>query len=146
MAMTTVSVTVPEENVADLYRYAADLVSGDADEEWEESEAEETNSNGKAKPGFGRATVRKSYLGGVSQVWRPMLEHLAEHAGEWVLWPDVCDAVNRTPRQMAGALGAAERRVNNKPPYEKRWNNGVREFRMNETVAEFIREVAEENA
>lgn len=144
MALVPVTVTIPEASIPDLYLYAAELCQGATDAP--DDTAADAGTNGRARAGFGRTTVRRSYFGGQSNVWRPMLDYLAAHPGEWVTWPEVCDAVDRTARQMAGALGAAERRVNGKPPYEKRWNNGVREFRMDETTAGYIREIADDDA
>jgi hypothetical protein len=41
-------------------------------------------------------------------------------------------------------LGAAERRCKQRPPYEKRWEGGVRYFFMPSRVAEVIEELASE--
>lgn len=140
MGLTNVTVSVPEDRVSELLHFAAELTEVTP----ASLEDDASNDTARAKPGFGRYAVRKAYVGGVSQVWRPMLEYLADRPDEWVAWPEICEAVNRTPKQMSGALGAAERRVNNKPPYEKRRNSGVREFRMPASAASLIREVAAE--
>lgn len=89
--------------------------------------------------GWDLAKVRKDALGGESKVWRPMLRYLAERRDEWVDWKDICAAVNRTPAQMAGALGAAERRCGTPRPYDKRHHGGTdHQFRMPTVVAEVI--------
>jgi hypothetical protein len=85
--------------------------------------------------------VRKDATGGESQVWRPMLRYLADRPDEWVYWKKLCAAVERTPAQMAGALGAAERRCGGKPPYEKRHDGTDYQFRMPKEVAAVITEV-----
>ena len=85
--------------------------------------------------------VRRDALGGESRVWRPMLKYLADRRDQWVYWHDICAAVNRTPSQMAGALGAAERRVGGSKPYEKRHDGTDYQFRMPAVVAEVIDDV-----
>lgn len=138
MAFVTVTVTVPEEHVADMLRYAAELT---------ESESEALTGSGERKRatphGFGREAVRKAYLGGSSEFWRPWLEHLASNPDEWLSGPEIAEGVDMDPAAVPGMLGAAERRCRQRPPYEKRWMDGHREFLMPESVAEIIRELAE---
>lgn len=139
MHLTTVTVSVPDNRVADLLRFAADLA---ADHAIAEVATENTDS-----VSVDPEKVRAAYLGGESQVWRPMLEFLAERAGEWVDWTDIYTAMDRTARQMSGALGAAERRVRHENlPYEKReLTRGAHQFRMPVEVADVIIEVANEH-
>lgn len=85
--------------------------------------------------------VRRDVLGGESAVWRPMLRYLADRRDEWVYWAELCAAVNRTPQQMAGALGAAERRCGKPIPYEKRHDGTDYQFKMPAVVAEVIDEL-----
>jgi len=139
MALVTVSLTVPEERVADLLRFAADLHEVDT----EPSEDAEAGS-GRARWGWGRQAVREAYLGGTSDRWRPFLDYLALRPDQWVPWEELLDAIHFLPMQGAGMLGAAERRCHQRPPYEKRWTNQVREFRMTAQVAEYVREVSYE--
>jgi hypothetical protein len=127
--LSTVTVTVPTARVPDLLRHAAQLAQDDL----------------AADGGVDADHVRWTYLGGKSNAWRPMLRHLADHPGEWIDWPDLCDAVDRTARQLAGALGAAERRCKGNPPYDKREVDGGYQFRMDPAVAEIIRDTATEN-
>lgn len=152
MGLTNVTVTIPESEVATLLRFAASLVEGDSpdevipdeDIEWEDEGA--SFGNGGTKWGFGKAAVRRAYMGGVSEVWRPMLEYMAEYPDEWVPFADICEAVDRVPAQMSGAVGAAERRLNKRPPYEKKYMGGVLHYRMPGAVAEVIEELAAEQA
>ncbi len=142
--LTTVSVTVPTQSVGDLYAYVATL-HADTEEPPTATEEEATGKDApkkRAAAGFGAATVRKHYLGGNSDVWRPFLHELADHAGEWVEWTDLCEAIGRTPRQASGMLGAAERRCKQLPPYEKAWDDGQYWFRMPVEVADVVKELA----
>lgn len=144
MALVTVTVTVPEENVADLLRHAAALIEGDADEriQWTDPEV---NGGGGTRWGFGRAAVRKAYQGGTSDYWRPFLEYLASRPDEWVTSEEAAEAVGLDISQLPGMLGAAERRCRQRPPYEKQWDaSGHREFLMPERVAVTVQEVAAE--
>jgi hypothetical protein len=138
MGLATVSVTVPEERIPDLLRYAADL------NEVETEPSVDPQTGVKARWGWGRQAVHDAYLGGTSESWRPFLDHLAEHADEWVTWEELLKVIDFTAQQGAGMLGAAERRCKGRPPYEKRITGNVREFRMPSQVAEYIMEVASE--
>jgi hypothetical protein len=139
MALVTVSATVPQERVADLLRYAASLHETDT-EPGDDGEA----GNGRVRWGWGRQAVHEAYLGGTSDRWRPFLDYLANRPDQWVPWKELLEAIDFIPQQGAGMLGAAERRCHQRPPYEKRWNNQVREFRMPAQVADYVKEVAEE--
>lgn len=87
--------------------------------------------------------MRRNYLGGISDHWRPFLERLAQEPDEWVSWTVLCEAIGLTPRQASGMLGAAERRCNGRPPYEKSgYTEGDHWFRMPREVAEIIMELA----
>ena len=141
MPFTTVTVSVPEGKEADLLRYAASLATGGASEIAEASSEPEQENGDRRRWGWGRRSVRDAYLGGVSDVWRPFLEYLADRPDEWVGWPDLCEHIGQTPQQAAGMLGAAERRCGGRPPYEKKWEGSVRYFRMPESVAEVIQEI-----
>lgn len=88
--------------------------------------------------------MRSAYLGGVSEVWRPFLEYLADRPDEWVPWPDLCEHIERTPQEASGMLGAAERRCGGLPPYEKRWIGRTRHFRMPTSADEIVRELRDE--
>ena len=58
--------------------------------------------------------------------------------------PEVAQ-IGLTPRQASGMLGAAERRCNLYPPYEKSgYTEGDHWFRMPNEVAEIIKELAAE--
>jgi hypothetical protein len=140
---TTLTVSVPEGKEGDLLRYAASLAGGtpSEDDDFIEDDDQPEPANGRRRWGTGRRAVRDAYLGGVSDVWRPFLEYLADNAGEWVSWPELCEHIDRTPREASGMLGAAERRCNGRPPYEKAWQGRVRHFRMEPNVAEIINEL-----
>ena len=136
MAFVSVTVTVPEEHVADVLRYAAELAEYDAEPA--------PNERRRGTPhGFGREAVRKAYLGGSSEYWRPWLEHLADSPDEWLSGPEIAQAIGMDSAAVPGMLGAAERRCRQRPPYEKRWVDGHREFLMPASAAEIIRELAE---
>lgn len=141
MGLVAVSVSVPEEAAADLLRYAATLCEGGVPTD--DVDVEEGENGHRAPWGMGRARVRSAYQGGVSDYWRPFLEYLAERPNEWVAWSELHDAVGMTAREASGMLGAAERRCGGRLPYQKRWNQQVREFRMPQRVADIVAELAE---
>lgn len=134
--MVTVSVTVPVQSVSDLYQYAGDLVASSG------GDAANGSGAGGKRWGFGKSAVRKAYNGGQSDYWRPFLEAMAAEAGEWVSWPDLCEAIGLSPKEASGMIGAAERRCKGRPPYEKVWEGGVRYFRMPVDVADVIKDLA----
>jgi hypothetical protein len=136
VAFTTVTVTVPEEYVSDVLRYAADLAEPD-------DEVEQLERRRGTPHGYGREAVRGAYLGGSSDTWRPWLEHLAANADRWLPQADIANAIGMDPTSVPGMLGAAERRCKQRPPYEKRWVQGRREFLMPTSVARVILELAE---
>lgn len=141
--LVEVTIKIPSSTVGDVYAFAATLHT--SDEEPPTTDEEEATPKDapkqRAAAGFGAATVRKNYLGGYSDYWRPFLVELADHAGEWVEWTDLCDAVGLTPRQAAGMIGAAERRCKKLPPYEKAYEDGQHWFRMPTEVAEVVKEL-----
>jgi hypothetical protein len=130
----TASVLVRPENLPKLLRFAAQL----------EEEATGTGRTVEHEDDHSRrwdpASVRESYLGGKSIVWRPFLEYLAERPDQWVPWADLTAAIGRTPQEASGMLGAAERRCHLLPPYEKRGSSPTVEFRMPNRVAAVIRD------
>lgn len=129
MALIEAKVLVEEDQLAELYEFAASLRS--------------RNGSSPDQPND-LSWVEEVYRGGRSQVWRPMLDYLADRAEREVPWPDICAAVDRTPEKMSGALGAAERRVSNAGlalPYSKRWSQDVRYFTMSQDVAQAVREL-----
>lgn len=129
MALIEAKVLVEEDQLGELYEFAAGLHHG--------------NGTSSAVP-TDLTWVEEVYRGGRSQVWRPMLDYLAGRADQEVPWPDICAAVDRTPDKMSGALGAAERRVSNSGlplPYSKRWKQDVRYFTMSADVAQAVREL-----
>jgi hypothetical protein len=148
MGFTTLTVSVPEGKEADLLRFAALLAGPLAVSTIEGPEepdgGDPGHRTGRRRWGWGRSSVRDAYFGGVSNVWRPFLEYLAERPDEWVSWHDLCDHIQRTPREASGMLGAAERRCGGRPPYEKKWEGTVRYFRMPAQLAELIKEAASE--
>jgi hypothetical protein len=144
MGMTTVSVTIPEECIGDLYRYAAALVSGDPSVDGSDADVDEPAGNGRARWGMGTGAVKRAYRGGSSDYWPRFLEALAASPDDWLPWPDLCATIGLEPGQAAGMLGAAERRCKQRPPYEKLREGGVRYFRMPARVAEVIEDLASE--
>ena len=143
--LVQLSISVPADRVSDLYAFVATLHSPIGSEEVSKVDDKDAPVSQRAAAGFGKATVRKNYLGGVSDYWRPFLERLAQEPDEWVSWTDLCEAVGLTPRQASGMLGAAERRCNLYPPYEKTgYTEGDHWFRMPKDVAEIIKELAAE--
>ncbi len=141
---TEVTLVVPSTSLGEVYAFAATLYSNDEEPptETEEEASPKDAPRQRAAAGFRAATVRKNYLGGYSDVWRPFLQELANNAGEWVEWTVLCDAIDRTPRQASGMLGAAERRCKQLPPYEKAYEDGQHWFRMPVEVANVIKELA----
>lgn len=144
MPFTTVTVSVPEGKEAELLRFAAALASGTSEGVSGLTTEDATGNGSLRRWGWGRRAAQDAYLGGVSEVWRPLLEYLADRPDQWVPWPDLCQHINRTPRQASGVLGAAERRCGGRPPYEKKQEGDAHYFRMPAHVAEFINEVREE--
>lgn len=142
--LVTVSVTIPSTRLQDLYTYAATLHTQEQAPPVNTPEELGTKDEPKqrAAAGFGAATVKKSYLGGVSDYWRPFLQELAKRPGEWVSWEDLYTAINLEPNQAAGMLGAAERRCKLLPPYEKAYEDYTYWFRMPTSVAEIVTELA----
>ncbi|WP_328851260.1 hypothetical protein OG994_25855 [Micromonospora globbae] len=143
--LVQISVSVPANRVSDLYAFVATLHGPIGSKEVPKVEYKGAPVAQRALPGFGKATVRKNYLGGVSDYWRPFLERLAEEPDEWVSWTVLCEAIGLTPHQASGMLGAAERRCKGYPPYEKSgYTEGDHWFRMPKEVAEIIKELAAE--
>lgn len=144
--LVPLTVTVPRHTIPDLYTFVASLHVDD-DEPPTVTEEEATGKDApkkRAAAGFGAATVRKNYLGGVSDYWRPFLEQLATHPDQWLAWQELCEAIDMTPRQASGMLGAAERRCKQLPPYEKAYEDGEHWFRMPKDVAEVVQELAKQ--
>lgn len=141
--LVSITVSIPANTVQDLYGYVAGLhAPAEPVAATTETLGDKTEPKKRAQAGFGVNTVRKHYKGGVSDYWRPFLEELADHPGEWCEWEALCEAVGLTPRQASGMLGAAERRCKLLPPYEKAYEDGQYWFRMPQTVADIIKELA----
>jgi hypothetical protein len=128
----TANVLVRPENLPKLLRYAAQL-------EEEATGGRSVENDDDRTRRWDPESVRESYLGGKSIVWRPFLEYLAERPDQWVPWADLVEAIERTPQEASGVLGAAERRCHQLPPYEKRGSSPAVEFRMPGRVASVIR-------
>src|SRR2546423_502651 len=144
MNMSTVSVSVPEDRVADLYNYAATLIRGE--EPGGDDGDLQLEPTRHWSPGFQAAAtdpdaIKQAYLGGHSRAWRPFLRHLATRPGEWVPFPDAMKAVDRTVQQGIGMVGAGERRCRGRLPYDKRWEHGRREYRMPDANARVVRDL-----
>ncbi len=146
MSFTTLTVSVPVGKEAEVLAFAASLAKKVTNGTSENAEDDEDpgQQNGKRRWGWGRNSVVDAYYGGVSNVWRPFLEHLADRPDEWVPWSDLCAHINRTPREASGMLGAAERRCGGRPPYEKKWERSERKFRMPSHVAAVVNELRDE--
>lgn len=143
MSFTALTVSVPTGKEPELLAFAASLAKRATDGTLEEAEDDEVpgQQNGKRRWGWGRKAVVDAYYGGISNVWRPFLEYLADRPDEWVAWSDLCAHINRTPRKASGMLGAAERRCSGRPPYEKKWEGSERKFRMPSQVAVVVNEL-----
>src|SRR5215211_3364155 len=87
--LVNINVSVPEEHVAHVYAYVADLLNGGNGDG--ASEVPPPKNAKRAARGFGRDSVRRNYLGGQSNYWRPFLEALADQPDEWVGWHRLCD-------------------------------------------------------
>lgn len=148
----TVTVTVLQDRVPELLEYAGSLARP-AKEEEEAADPDEAASGPPAAKGFSQASVISAYRGGVSEYWPVFLRILAQQslaaAGTsndgWVAWDKLCAAIGLAPRSAAGMLGAAERRCQGAPPYEKAYEGG-HWFRMPEAVARLIIELAEDQS
>ncbi len=142
--LVTVSVTIPGTRLQDLYTYAATLHTEEQAPPINTTEQLGTKDEPKqrAAAGFGAATVKKNYLGGTSDYWRPFLQELANHPDEWVSWEDLCTAIDLEPSRASGMLGAAERRCKLLPPYEKAYEDYTYWFRMPSSVANIVTELA----
>lgn len=138
MELKTVTLRVPPDRVPDVVAFAAGL---------------QRRASPAAVPAAAagaesreRDAVCHAYLGGSSTTWRPFLRVLAAHAGQWVSWRELCRAIDRTPAQAAGMLGAAERRCRQYPPYEKSgWIAGERWFRMSPRAAAVVRSLGDQS-
>jgi hypothetical protein len=132
MEYVTANVLVRPENLPRLMRFAAQL------EEEATGATESVDHEDDRRRGWDPESVRQSYLGGKSIVWRPFLEYLAARPDQWVAWAELTEAIGRTPQEASGMLGAAERRCHQLPPYEKRGSSPKVEFRMPSRVASVI--------
>ena len=148
MELTTITLRVPPDRVADVYAFAAVLYRrGRTAPAMVTAGPDATDEPGEPdRPdGLDDDAVRRAYLGGRSEAWRPFLDVLADHGDQWVSWRALCREIGRTPAQAAGMLGAAERRCKQYPPYEKSgWTDGDRWFRMPEHAAAVVRALASE--
>ena len=144
MGMTTVSVTIPEDRIGDLYRYAAALVTGEPALENADANEDDMITNGRAPRGMGPGAVKRAYRGGRSAYWPRFLEALAARPDEWVEWSELYESIDLEAGQAVGMLGAAERRCKQLPPYEKRREGGVLYFRMPARAADVIETLAAE--
>ena len=144
--LITVSVTIPASSASDFYAYVATLhaTGEEPPVATEEDLGTKDQPKRRAAAGFGASTVRKNYLGGVSAYWRPFLDELAAHPDEWVAWGKLCEAIDLEPARAAGMLGAAERRCKLLPPYEKAWDEGQHWFRMPKSVADVVKDLADD--
>ncbi|MEV0392154.1 hypothetical protein [Polymorphospora rubra] len=143
--LVQLNVSVPADRVSDLYAFVASLHGPVGAAEVPVVEDKDAPVSQDAAAGFGEETVRKNYLGGVSEYWRPFLERLAQEPDEWVSWTVLCEAIDLPRRQASGMLGAAERRCNGYPPYEKGgYSEGDHWFRMPGNVAEIVKRLATE--
>jgi len=80
---------------------------------------------------------------------RKFLLLLAGNAGKDLTTAEICKAVDRTPMQLAGVLGAFGRRVKNrykgaKKPFGARWDHAASTwaYRMEPEVADVIKKAA----
>lgn len=142
--LVTVSVTIPSTKLQDLYTYAATLHTQEQAPPVNTPEELGTKDEPKqrAAAGFGAATVKKHYVGGVSDYWRPFCDALAARPDEWVSWEDLCEAIDLEPSRASGMLGAAERRCKLMPPYEKAYEDYTYWFRMPTAVADVVKGLA----
>jgi len=132
--LVTVTLSVPEDRLPELYEFAGRLCAG-----WR------SGSSGR-QTGMAQVDVRSAYLGGTSEHWQSFLDALAERPGEWVSWPELCATIRLTPRQASGMLGAAERRLKRRLPYEKQQLDGVPRFRMEASVCDQVVNLAGRSA
>ena len=144
--LVQINVSVPEDRVADVYTFVAALISGSpVPDPLDAPEVPQGKEKvGRAANGFGKATVKRNYFGGVSEYWRPFLEALAAQPDEWVAWKELCEEIELDPKKASGMLGAAERRCKGYPPYYKSgYTEGDHWFLMTAEVAAMIKEFAD---
>lgn len=133
MEFQTITLTVPEHLVSEVYAYVAELTK------LANREGEQVSHDPRD---LSEEEVRRAYVGGVSDHWRPFLHVLAAAAGEWVAWTTLCASIELSPRQASGMLGAAERRCQQRPPYEKTYEEGEHWFRMPAETAKVVNRLA----
>ena len=80
MEFVTANILVRPQNLPKLLHFAAQL------EEEATGTGRATGHEDDRSRRWDQASVRESYLGGKSVVWRPFLEYLAARPDEWVPW------------------------------------------------------------
>jgi hypothetical protein len=134
-----VSVPIPEERVAEVYA----LLSGKLEtiptgQAYEEEPLPIEPKLARAPWGMGPGLVKKAFLGGASEYWKPFLTYLHDYPDEWINQDDVIVLLEMEPTSFPGFLGAAERRCKKRPPYVKKRINDRVHFMMPRSVAEVI--------
>ncbi|MFT7839755.1 hypothetical protein Q5530_26735 [Saccharothrix sp. BKS2] len=94
--------------------------------------------------------VIEAYNAGSSEDWRTFLKVLAHESlaakGGWVGWKPLCDAIGIDRRKGAGMLGAAQKRLNGRMPFEREQLGDNYRFRMSGDVADTIIALATGNS
>lgn len=140
MSQEYVSIPVPKDRVQEVYELLA------------RPARTETSGPTAAPPGNPRDAAEREDM--VIRIYREspdtmksMLKVLASRAGHTVPMEEVAKGVNRTPKQMSGALGAFGRRFKHRYaeeagqwPFEAWWNFELNTmmYRMSPRVADVI--------
>jgi len=139
--LVAVTVSIPQNRVSDLYAFAATLHTTPSGKGTSTAPKGEGSGPGEVDAD----AIRDAYRGGSNNApWRLILDALADHAGEEVYWPDLCERVGLNRRSASGVIGAGERRCKNHVPYTKRYLGDETWFLMSPEVAEVIKKLAAE--
>lgn len=127
----TFTVTVPEWGVPELSALANDLVARAAMPPEPEPDPYSTEA------------VRHAYFEVPYPNWQAFLKALAHNAelvnGKPVPWTQLVNTIGVDARQLSGTLGAAQRFLNGRPPFERGRGNGqTSTFIMRPDVAAMI--------
>lgn len=126
----TFTATVPAWGVPELSNHANELVARAARPPAAEFDA------------YAPEAVRRAYFGVAYANWREFLKALAFNSklvkGEPVPWTVLVNHLKVDPRQLSGALGAAQKFLDGRPPFERRRGAQTSMFIMRSDVADMI--------
>jgi hypothetical protein len=133
----TFTATVPDWAVPELSRHASELV---------------VRAAATAKPvddQFAEAAVRRAYVDVNYPHWRAFLKVLAGASVKTedgcVTWETLCDTMTMDASKLSGVVGAAQKALDGRPPFERRRQSGKAIFCMRRDVALMIIKFARES-